>query len=181
MSAGYFSAYFFGAWYFSTEIHPPSPIRVFAVCMKRAWVLSYPLSAQRRLIDWADAQSDLSLRWAHRHFVGFIMRRLKGLLRSQRCEKQVTSPREPAWISLFFTIIQVSDCFAPRQLNSRWQQDCSCVFQIYDTFIEFDPHVGNILSWRHVHENISTTILPLPLIQEEQLSVTGERMCTKYW
>ena len=23
-------------------------------------------------------------------------------------------------------------------------------------------------------------ILPLPLIQEEQLSVTGERMCTKY-
>ena len=31
------------------------------------------------------------------------------------------------------------------------------------------------------HENISVTILPLPLIQEEQLSVTGERMCTKYW
>ena len=24
-------------------------------------------------------------------------------------------------------------------------------------------------------------ILPLPLIQDEQLSVTGERMCTKYW
>ena len=39
----------------------------------------------------------------------------------------------------------------------------------------FDPHV------RLGHENISTTILPLPLIQEEQLSVTGERMCTKYW
>ena len=31
------------------------------------------------------------------------------------------------------------------------------------------------------HENISTAILSLPLIQEEQLSVTGERMCTKYW
>ena len=31
------------------------------------------------------------------------------------------------------------------------------------------------------HENKSTAILPLPLIQEEQLSVTGERMCTKYW
>ena len=29
--------------------------------------------------------------------------------------------------------------------------------------------------------NISTAILPLPLIQEEQLSVTGEGMCTKYW
>ena len=46
---------------------------------------------------------------------------------------------------------------------------------------EFDPHVRRILSWRLGHENISTAILPLPLIQEEQLSVTGERMCTKYW
>ena len=41
-------------------------------------------------------------------------------------------------------------------------------------------HVRHILSWRFGHENISTAILPLPLIQEEQLSVTGERMCTKY-
>ena len=39
----------------------------------------------------------------------------------------------------------------------------------------FDPHVRHILSWRLGHENISTAILPLPLIQEEQLSVTGER------
>ena len=46
---------------------------------------------------------------------------------------------------------------------------------------EFDPHVRHILSWRLGHENISTAILPLPLVQEEQLSVTGERMCTKYW
>ena len=46
---------------------------------------------------------------------------------------------------------------------------------------EFDPHVRHILSWRLGHENISTAILPLPLIQEEQLSITGERMCTKYW
>ena len=30
--------------------HPPSLIRVFAVCMKKHWVLSYPLSAQQRLI-----------------------------------------------------------------------------------------------------------------------------------
>ena len=26
--------------------------------------------------DWADAQADLSLRWAHTHFVGFVMLRL---------------------------------------------------------------------------------------------------------
>ena len=29
--------------------HPPSLIRVFAVSMKKAWVLSYPLSMQQRL------------------------------------------------------------------------------------------------------------------------------------
>ena len=55
--------------------HPPSLIRVFTVRMKKAWFLSYPLSAQRRLwSDWADAQADLSLRWAYSHFVGFVMR-----------------------------------------------------------------------------------------------------------
>ena len=30
----------------------------------------------KTLIDWADAQADLSLRWAHTHFVGFVMSRL---------------------------------------------------------------------------------------------------------
>ena len=57
--------------------HPPSLIRVFAVRMKKAWVLSCPLSAQRRLwSDWADAQADLSLPMPHTHFAGFIMSRL---------------------------------------------------------------------------------------------------------
>ena len=43
--------------------HPPSLIGVFAVRMKNAWVLSYPLNAQQRLwSDWVDAQADLSLR-----------------------------------------------------------------------------------------------------------------------
>ena len=52
--------------------HPPSLIRVFAVRMKKAWVLSYPLSAQRRLwSDWTDAQADLSLRLAHMSFCLF--------------------------------------------------------------------------------------------------------------
>ena len=56
--------------------HPPSLIRVLAVRMKKAWVLSCPLCAQRRRSDWADAQAELSLRWVHTHFVGFVMRRL---------------------------------------------------------------------------------------------------------
>ena len=38
--------------------------------------------------------------------------------------------------------------------------------------------VGNILSWRLIMNIFSTVILFLPLIQEGQLSVSGERMCT---
>ena len=38
--------------------------------------------------------------------------------------------------------------------------------------------VGNILSVKIDHEIFSTVILSLPLIQEGQLSVSGERMCT---
>ena len=45
---------------------------VFAVRMKKARVLSYPLSAQWRLwSDWAYAQADLNLRWAHMPFCWF--------------------------------------------------------------------------------------------------------------
>ena len=58
--------------------HPASLIRVFSVRMTKACALSYLLSAQRSLLsDWVDAQADLSLRWAHIHFVGFVTRRLK--------------------------------------------------------------------------------------------------------
>ena len=58
--------------------HPPSLINVFAVRMKKPWVLSYLLSAQWRLRSvCADAQADLSLFSAHSHFVGFVMSQLK--------------------------------------------------------------------------------------------------------
>ena len=52
--------------------HPSSLIRDFTVLMKKSWVISYPWSAQWRLSsDWADAQADLSLHWAHRSFCWF--------------------------------------------------------------------------------------------------------------
>ena len=54
--------------------HPPSLIRVFAVRMKKVSTLSYLLTAQQRLwSDWADSQANLSLRWTHSHFVGFVI------------------------------------------------------------------------------------------------------------
>ena len=43
------------------------------------------------------------------------------------------------------------------------------------------PYVGQHSFVEFGHEIISTAILSLLLIQEGQLSVTGERMCTKYW
>ena len=52
--------------------HPPSLIRVFAICVKKAWVLSYPLSTLQRLwSDCADAQADLILCWVHLPFCWF--------------------------------------------------------------------------------------------------------------
>ena len=58
-------------------VHPPSLIRVFAVRSMGSQGPKVSSCGQRRLwSDWADAQTDLSLRWAHSHFVGFVMSRL---------------------------------------------------------------------------------------------------------
>ena len=53
--------------------HPPSLIRVFAVSMKKAWVLSY---------------HDLSLRWAHMHFCWF-------------CHEMARTRIMHSWLSLY--------------------------------------------------------------------------------
>ena len=89
--------------------HPPSLIRVFTVRMKKPWVLSYPLSAQRRLIrlggcpGWSEsslgahsfcwfchvvAQILLQLCWmVHRHFPENCYERLQGL-KHNPCSKR---------------------------------------------------------------------------------------------
>ena len=52
--------------------HPPSLIRVFAVCSKASLGPKLSSGGQQRLwSDWADAQADLSLRWAHMPFCWF--------------------------------------------------------------------------------------------------------------
>ena len=66
------------------------------------------------------------------------------------------------------------------EIHTRRGSSIGNVFAWHASGPEFDPHVRHILSWRLGHENISTAILPLPLIQEEHLSVTGGRMYTKY-
>ena len=55
-------------------------------------------------------------------------------------------------------------CVAAWHLEGRW----------------FEPRVRQH-SFNEIGYEISTTILSLPLIQVEQLSVTEERICTKHW
>ena len=57
-----------------------APIRIFAVCIKKHWVLSYPLSALQRLIR-AYTQANRSLLLVHRSFCLCVMRRLNVHLR----------------------------------------------------------------------------------------------------
>ena len=57
--------------------HPFSLIKVFAVRMKNHWVISYPKAHSEDWSDWAEAQADLSLRWAHSYFIGVVVLRLK--------------------------------------------------------------------------------------------------------
>ena len=61
--------------------HPPSLIRVFAVCLMGSWGPKRSSCGQRRLwSDLADAQVDLSLRWAHMPFCCFCREAARLLL-----------------------------------------------------------------------------------------------------
>ena len=58
---------------------------------------------------------------------------------------------------------------------------CASAWYADYSLIDPDSRPAKISLWRFFLEIISTAILSLPLIQEEKLSVTGERVCTKYW
>ena len=109
----------------SLGIHPVWS--VFAVRMKKAWVLSYPLSAQRRLwSDWADAQADRSLRWAHSHFAGFVMKRFKSVIYCPAAQTQKWFP---------FLIFNLAICNQQNKSTKQFQHFCvsimfwhSCIY-----------------------------------------------------
>ena len=181
---------------------------VFTVRMTTPWVLSYPRMQSEDWSDWVDAQTDLSLRWAHMPFCWFC----------HEAAQYCIMPKWSFWVVLFnhisilaMFIFSLQIFSPPNALNLLTQrntkrdenhtQTCGTspytltdsniragrsssigsVFAWHASGSEFDPHLWHILSWRLGHENISTAILPLPMIQEEQLLVTGKRMCTKYW
>ena len=89
--------------------HSPSLIRVFTVRMKTHWVLRYPLSTLRRLwSDWADAQADLRLCWAHISFCWFCHEAAQLRNGTAKCTKwhmhpaQSDQSSQSAWSSTAF-------------------------------------------------------------------------------
>ena len=104
--------------------HPPSLIRVFAVRMDIPWVLSYPLSTQRRLLsDWAlggSAQSDLSLHWVLRTllFFFFVMLRHIYISRSLSLGRTHGLGRLELMMMLSHSQLQVASNFDHRRTQS---------------------------------------------------------------
>ena len=75
---------------------------------------------------------------------------------------------------MFLHLVCLLDTFERSNRNIRFTEHTSAVSSESNCesdldFVEID------------HEIISMVILILPLIQEGLLSVTSERMCTKYW
>ena len=137
--------------------HLPSLIRVFSVRMQKALVLSYPLSTKRRLwSDWADAQADLSLRWAHSHFVVFLMRRLifvfffveswRNIRETYPCKNDLIIPvliyskKQEWWGIVQRSVICVTLDFN-RYMYQSYFLSRTCLFNIY--FKKFDVYLSN--------------------------------------
>ena len=63
-------------WQKNEVIMRPAKTQI-SLGIRPVWsVFAEPCRQRRLWSDWADAQADRSLRWAHTHFVGFVMSRL---------------------------------------------------------------------------------------------------------
>ena len=85
----------------------------------------------------------------------------------------MTNPSEE---KIFVSCVCLPQLIIPAGLGSS----AGCASAWYADGRGFDPHVRQHSFVEIGREIISTAILSLPLIQEGQLPVTGERMCTKY-
>ena len=126
---------------------PPSLIRVFAVRINKAWVLSYPLRAQWSLwSDWADAQVDLSLHWAHMHFVGFVMWRLKYLVLLSTYRITHRSSSIHRWVPK--AILNLIRTFVTYELSTVGEVQmwfgCCCLFGFNVAFNNFQSYPDGV-------------------------------------
>ena len=105
-------------------------IRVFAVLMKKHWALNDLFSAQwRHWSDRADAQTHLSLRWAH-HFIGFVVRPLRCLWFVERIPLLLLFKRT-IWILFFWHSSKYEHRGSHRRLTLHssgiWARSCENV------------------------------------------------------
>ena len=86
-----------------------------------------------------------------------------------------------------YFIIQISDLiyqisyiiYKIPDISAGLGGSVGCAVRLETRRLWFNPHRGRQHSSVEIdHEIFSTVILSLPLIQEGQLSVSGERMCT---
>ena len=137
--------------------YPLSLIRVFAVRMKKHWVHNYSLSAERRLwSDWADAQADLSLCWAHMSFCWFChiylyFNKLVHMLLFWTCWC-----RKPIVLKYNSTHAWELKCMSNAELGRLVR----CTADWYSGGSWFDPPSGNILAWRLVMKSFLRTEWP---------------------
>ena len=119
--------------------HPPSLIRVFTVRMKKPWVLSYPLNAQRRLwSDWVDAQADQSSLGAHSFcwFCHVVAHKyLDGQSVANSVDPDQTAPQSPHSHSVL-TLWTLMEIVKSHHSNVRMISDHKKMFQ----FIELHPY-----------------------------------------
>ena len=127
--------------------HPPSLNKVFAVRMEKPWVLSYPLSGQRRL--WSDgrgctgwSESSLAdqtgqmprLIWVFAgrtgHFIGFVVRRLKWQ------EESIDLP----WCTVLFHAIlcMAIDCYVFNWITFPWKLKQTYLYLHVTLFSKYD-------------------------------------------
>ena len=96
----------------------------------------------------------------------------------------VPNEEDPFFFFFFFFLSGDQICFEFLSLTDHQKAGRGSSVRSASTWYAdghgYDPHVQQHSLVEIGHEIISTAILALPLIQEGQLPVIGERMCTKY-
>ena len=134
--------------------HLPSLIRVFAVCIKKAWVLSYPLSAQWRLwSDWADAQADLSLRWAYMPICWFCHNAAQSLAMPTRKSSRGKNDQNEKILNCSFrhcwqTEKLCSMCLLHNIYQILWKAVPVKIYWIIHMLSNSEEH-KNLQTWKH--------------------------------
>ena len=99
--------------------------------MKKAWVLSYLLSAQGR-VHSEESEADPSLHWAHSHFVGFVMRLLNCIW---NCYSATMNFSKSSSCQLIHYSFQVSFYYPSRLFHTLQGQPNDLVISMYSSLL----------------------------------------------